>query len=163
MGGDEVGFFVGDLLCMYQCYFEVCGWKFEMFEEQLLEFGGVKEVIVCIVGEGVFVWMKYEFGVYCVQCVFEIESGGCIYILVVIVVVLFEVEDVDIQINVNDICIDIMWLFGVGGQYVNMMDLVVWIIYLFIGIVVISFEKLQYWNCEIVMQVLKICLFDMEC
>lgn len=46
---------------------------------------------------------------------FEIELGGCIYILIVIVVVLLEVEDVEIEIRNEDLKIDMYCLSGVGG------------------------------------------------
>lgn len=41
-----------------------------------------------------------------------------------------------LEINLVDLCIDIYCLLGVGGQYVNIIDLVVCIIYFLIGIVV---------------------------
>lgn len=44
----------------------MCGWKFEIIEENVIEFGGIKEVVGYIKGENVFVCLKYESGVYCV-------------------------------------------------------------------------------------------------
>lgn len=65
------------------------------------------------------------------------ELQGCIYIFVCIVVVMLELFDVELlDINLVDLCIDIFCLLGVGGQYVNIIDLVICIIYLLIGIVV---------------------------
>lgn len=76
MGGDEVLFFVGEFFCMYLCYFEDQGWKIDVFDFFEFEVGGIKEVLVIIEGCGVYSWLKYEGGVYWVQCVFEMEVLG---------------------------------------------------------------------------------------
>lgn len=153
IGGDEVVIFFGDLFCMYLCYVECQGWWVEMLLENEGEYGGYKEVIVWVEGDNVYVKFKFEFGVYCVQWVLEIEFQGWIYIFVCIVVVLLELdEQVVIEINLVDLWVDIYCFFGVGGQYVNKIDLVVCIIYIFSGIVVECQEEcLQYKNCVKVM------------
>lgn len=152
MGGDEVSIFAGDLLCMYMCYFDEMGWKYELFYENEGSVGGYNKVVVEVRGEDVFGCFKFEFGVYWVQCVFKIELQGCVYILVVIVVVMFKLELEDVEIRKFDFKIDIFWVSGVGGQYVNKMELVIWIIYLLMGIVLESQDGcFQYKNKEIVM------------
>lgn len=44
MGGDEVVLFVCDFYEMYKWYCEIKGWKVEIFEYFLIEFGGFKEI-----------------------------------------------------------------------------------------------------------------------
>lgn len=84
-------------------------------EVSVIGMGGYKEIIFMIMGSGVYFKFKYENGVYCVQCVFEIELGGCIYIFIVIVVCFFEVEEVEVDIYEKDICVDMFVLSGLGG------------------------------------------------
>lgn len=45
---------------------ELCGWKVEIMDVNLIGIGGYKEIIVMMNGNDVFFWMKYENGVYCV-------------------------------------------------------------------------------------------------
>lgn len=66
IGGDEVVLFVGDLFCMYSCYVEVCCWWVEIMSVSEGEYGGYKEIIVKISGDGVYGCLKFEFGGYCV-------------------------------------------------------------------------------------------------
>lgn len=58
--------FVGDLFCMYSCYVEVCCWWVEIMSVSEGEYGGYKEIIVKISGDGVYGCLKFEFGGYCV-------------------------------------------------------------------------------------------------
>lgn len=66
VGGDEVVIFVGDLFCMYSWYVESKGWCVEFVNVNEGEYGGYKEVVVNISGEGVYGVLKFEFGGYCV-------------------------------------------------------------------------------------------------
>lgn len=91
------------------------------------------------------------------------ESQGCIYIFVVIVVIMFKLDDIEGGLDMSEVCVDIMCVFGVGGQYVNKIELVVCMIYLLMGIMVVCVEKFQYQNCVKVVELFVVKFYDMKC
>ena len=79
IGGDEAALFGADLLRMYQRYAERHGYKMEYMNENTTEAGGVKEVVLNIIGKGAYSRLKFESGVHRVQRVPETESQGRIH------------------------------------------------------------------------------------
>lgn len=61
-GGDEAAIFAGDLFRMYSKYFERRGWKMEINSQSEGAAGGFKEIVVKVIGEGVYGILKYESG-----------------------------------------------------------------------------------------------------
>ena len=105
-GGNEAALFAEDLYRMYLRYAELQKWKYEIISLNDNEGGGIKEVIVSILGDNVFGNLKYESGVHRVQRIPETESSGRIHTSAATVAVLPEAAEVDVQINDNDIKID---------------------------------------------------------
>ncbi len=118
-GGDEAAIFAGDLLRMYQKFCERRGWKTEINSESEGTSGGYKEVVLKVVGDGVYGVMKYESGVHRVQRVPQTETQGRVHTSASSVAVLPEAEEFDIEIKTDDIRKDTFCASGPGGQSVN--------------------------------------------
>jgi peptide chain release factor 1 len=136
-GGAEAALFAADLQRMYLRYAEKRGWRVEEIGASEGEQGGYKELVIKIVGDGVYAHLKFESGAHRVQRVPETESQGRIHTSACTVAVLPEAEEVDaIDVNPGDLRIDTYRASGAGGQHVNKTDSAVRVTHLPTGIVV---------------------------
>ncbi|MHB1677492.1 MAG: peptide chain release factor 1 [Sulfuriferula sp.] len=136
-GGDESALFSADLLRMYMRYAERQRWKVELISESMSELGGYKEVIVKIIGRGVYSRLKFESGGHRVQRVPTTETQGRIHTSACTVAVMPEADEVaEVSLNPADLRIDTYRASGAGGQHINKTDSAVRITHVPTGIVV---------------------------
>lgn len=119
IGGDEAGIWAGDLFRMYQRFVENKGWKLRILSFTESSSGGYKEIIVNILGNDVYKYLKYESGVHRVQRVPATETQGRIHTSAASVVVLPEIDPVQVDIDMNEVKKETFCSSGPGGQSVN--------------------------------------------
>jgi len=136
-GGDESGLFAGDLFRMYTRYAERQRWQVEVISESPSDLGGYKEVIIRIIGQGVYSKLKFESGGHRVQRVPETEAQGRIHTSACTVAILPEADQVnDVVLNPAELRIDTFRASGAGGQHVNKTESAIRVTHLPTGIVV---------------------------
>ncbi len=147
-GGDEAALFAGELLEMYKGYAARHGFKVEVLALSASELGGVREAILNITGEEVYLNLRFEAGGHRVQRVPETESQGRIHTSAATVAVLPEPEEVEIDINWDkDVIEHVSRAGGPGGQNVNKVSSAIKLEHIETGITVsMRDEKSQHKN-----------------
>ena len=119
-GGTEAALFARDLFNMYLAYAARKGFKAEVLSLSESELGGVKEAVINITGEEVYLHYRFEGGGHRVQRVPKTEAQGRIHTSAATVAVLPEPENIEIEINWDsDVLEHVSRAGGPGGQNVN--------------------------------------------
>jgi len=156
-GGDESAIFVEDLFKMYLNYFYLYNWKHEIMSFSYGNSGGYKEIIIRIIGSGIFCKLKYESGTHRVQRVPKTDGHGRIHTSTSTVAVLPEIQIInDVDIDISDLRIDTYRSSGAGGQHVNVTDSAVRITHIPTGIIAeCQNERSQHKNKQKALSLLK--------
>ena len=135
-GGDESALFAGDLVRMYQRYFEHRGWRSELISASESDLGGYKEIVLRVEGDAVYGALKFESGGHRVQRVPATESQGRIHTSAATVAVMAEPDAAaELTLNPADLRIDTFRASGAGGQHINKTDSAIRITHLPTGLV----------------------------
>jgi len=119
-GGGEAALFARNLLNMYLAYAKRKGFETELLSISDSDLGGVREAIVNITGDEVYMHYRFEAGGHRVQRVPKTEAQGRIHTSAATVAVLPEVEDVEVNIDWDkDVLEHVSCAGGPGGQNVN--------------------------------------------
>ncbi len=135
-GGDEAALFGRELANSYMLYAKEVGFAIEVLEETASDVGGIREMIIKILGAGAYSHFKFEGGTHRVQRIPETEAKGRVHTSTITVAVMPEVEALDIEIREEDLEIFVSRSSGAGGQAVNKTNSAIRMVHIPSGVVV---------------------------
>jgi peptide chain release factor 1 len=147
-GGAEAALFAAELLEMIQAYAARHKHKVEVMSINASEMGGVKEAILTVSGEEVYMSLRFEAGGHRVQRVPKTEAQGRVHTSAATIAVLPEPDEVEVEIDWSkDVLEHVSRAGGPGGQNVNKVESAIKLEHVPTGITVsMRDEKSQHKN-----------------
>jgi peptide chain release factor 2 len=163
-GGTESQDWADMLLRMYLRWSERRGYKAEILDESPGEEAGIKSVVVSIVGDHSYGYLKSEHGVHRLVRLSPFDADHARHTSFALVEVIPEAEtNVDVTIQPEDIKLEVFRSSGPGGQHMQKSSTAVRLTHLSSGLVVASqSERSQLQNKAIAFKILEARLFEKE-
>jgi peptide chain release factor 2 len=163
-GGTESQDWAEMLMRMYLRWAERHGYQAEILESTQGEEAGMKSVLIEVVGDYAYGYLKAEHGVHRLVRLSPFDADHARHTSFALVEIMPEAKaDVDIEIGPDDLKVETFRSSGPGGQHMQKTSSAVRLTHLPTGLAVTcQSERSQYRNKEIAMKILRSRILELE-